>query len=298
MRSDRGGSRFSGPCAHIDYIAARAGRHTLQRSFENNLPFVTTARGSTTALALLNHGDGQYALSIDTGITDVMLEVGRNDIEQFSMTAAQVEANVQAIATRYMNAGKRVWCFSLPPSTYSNDAWTTVANQSFPFATYSTGASAISAGATTIALTSINSLAAGMSVALNGSSNSPAQAIAAGTTIVSVNSGANTIAIAPATAGTLAAATKLYFGAPSASGSALETQRQAYNSFARANWRNGGGACTGLIDIDAIVADQGGSGKWRTDLGQASADGVHPSAVLHQAAVNAGILRPTLFAAP
>lgn len=137
-----------------------------------------------------------------------------------------------------------------------------------------------------------------MSVALNGSSNSPAQAIAAGTTIVSVNSGANTIAIAPATAGTLAAATKLYFGAPSASGSALETQRQAYNSFARANWRNGGGACTGLIDIDAIVADQGGSGKWRTDLGQASADGVHPSAVLHQAAVNAGILRPTLFAAP
>jgi hypothetical protein len=137
-----------------------------------------------------------------------------------------------------------------------------------------------------------------MAVALNGSSNAPAQAIAPGTTIVSVNSGANTISITPATAGVLAAATKLYFGAISAAGSGLETQRQAYNSFARANWRNGTGTCTGLIDIDSIVADHGGSNKWRTDLGQASADGVHPSAVLHQAAVNAGILSPSLFPAP
>ncbi len=96
----------------------------------------------------------------------------------------------------------------------------------------------------------------------------------------------------------MAASTKLYFGAPQASGSGLEVQREAYNSFARANWRNGGGACTGLIDIDAVVADQGGSAKWRTDLGQASADGVHPSAVLHQAAVNAGILSPSRFAVP
>jgi lysophospholipase L1-like esterase len=270
----------------------------IQRSFENNLPFVSAARGSTTALAMLNHGDGQYALSIDTGITDVMLAIGRNDIEQFSMTAAQVEANVLAIATRYSNAGKRAWCFTVPPTTYSNDAWTSLANQSFPFATYTTGAAATTAGATTIALTSVNLLTAGMSVGLNGSTNVPAQAIAPGTTIVSINGTASTITISPATSGTLAGGTKLYFGTATAGGSALETQRQAYNSFARANWRNGGGACTGLIDIDAVVADQGGSEKWRTDLGQASSDGVHPSAVLHQAAVNSGMLSPSRFSAP
>ena len=89
----------------------------IQRSLENNVPFVTAARGSTTAYGLLAHGDGQYALSIDTGITDVLLELGRNDIEQFSLSAASVETTLQAVAARYVLAGKRVWCFSVPPTT-------------------------------------------------------------------------------------------------------------------------------------------------------------------------------------
>jgi hypothetical protein len=289
---------FSGANSYACNIAARAGRYSLQRSFENNLPFVTAARGSTTALALLNHGDGQYALSIDTGITDVMLAVGRNDIEQFSMAATQVEANVQAVATRYVNAGKRVWCFTIPPTTYSNDAWTTVSNQSFPFAAYATGATVTSAGATTITLTSVSNLLVGMSVALNASTNIPAQAVAPGTVITSINVSSSSVTISTPTVNALPASTKLYFGAALAGGSALETQRLAYNAFARANWKSAGSACTGLIDIDAIVADQGGSGKWRTDLGQASADGVHPSSVLHQAVVNAGVLSPSRFTAP
>jgi hypothetical protein len=96
----------------------------------------------------------------------------------------------------------------------------------------------------------------------------------------------------------LAAGTKLYFGTPLASASPVEVQREAFNSFARANYTNGYGFCTGLIDVDAVVADPGNSGKWRTDLGQASADGVHPSAVLHQAVVNSGILSPSRFPAP
>ena len=75
-------------------------------------------------------------------------------------------------------------------------------------------------------------------------------------------------------------------------------QRQTYNAYARANWKSGAGGCSGLIDVDNILADQGGSGKWRTDLGQASADGVHPSAVLHQALVNSGAISTGMFALP
>ncbi len=271
----------------------------IQRSFDNNFPFVTAARGSTTALALMNHGDGQYALSIDTGITDVMLEVGRNDIQQYvGVTATQVEQYIQSIATRYTNAGKRCWCFSIPPTTYSNDAWTTVANQSFPFAAIATGSATTASGATTIGMSSVATLTAGLSVALNGSSNTPAQAIPPRTVIVSVNSSASTITISPPTAASLPAGTKLYFGTNQPLSSPVEAQREQYNGDARTLFSTRFPACTGLIDVDSIVADQAGSGKWRTDLGQASADGVHPSTVLHQAIINAGVLSPSRFTAP
>jgi hypothetical protein len=50
-----------------------------------------------------------------------------------------------------------------------------------------------------------------------------------------------------------------------------------------------------VIDDDSVFADLGGSGKWRVDLGSASADGVHPSPALHQAAVNAGLITGSKF---
>jgi hypothetical protein len=135
-------------------------------------------------------------------------------------------------------------------------------------------------------------------VALNGSSNTPAQAIAPGTVIVSVNSSARTITISPPTAASLPAGTKLYFGTNQPTSSPAEVQREQYNGDARTLFSTRFPACTGLIDVDSIVADQAGSGKWRTDLGQASADGVHPSTVLHQAIINAGVLSPSHFTAP
>ena len=270
----------------------------IQRSLETNIPFVTAARGSTTAFGLLSHSDGQYALSIDTGVTDVLLESGRNDIEQFSVTAAQLESYIQAIAARYVNAGKRVWCFTVPPTTYSNDAWTSISNQSFPQAVNSTAGTTVAAGATQIAMASVANVAVGQSVALNGATNTPAQAIAGGTTVTAVNTGTATITISTALTSSISGGTKLYFGTQTAGAAPLELQREAYNSFARANWATAGSACSGLVDIDHIVADQAGSGKWRTDLGQASADGVHPSSVLHQAAVNAQIIKTAMFAPP
>ncbi len=265
----------------------------IQRSFENGMPFVTVARGSTTAFGLVAHGDGQYAMSIDTGITDVLLELGRNDIEQFGLTAAQLEGYVRSIAARYASAGKRVWCFSVPPTTYSNDGWTTAANQVFPFAVNATGSAATASGATQIIMASVANLAVGQGVGLNLSTTG---AIAAGSTVTAVNTSTSTITISTPTTGIVAAGAKLYFGTLTEAASPLEVQRTTYNAYMRSNWAGLG--CSGLIDIDSIVADQTNIGKWRTDLGQASADGVHPSQALHQAAVNAGLITPAMFAAP
>ncbi len=53
--------------------------------------------------------------------------------------------------------------------------------------------------------------------------------------------------------------------------------------------------CTGLVDVESLLADPGGSGRWRVDLGSASADGVHQSAALLQAIVTAGLIRPSMF---
>jgi hypothetical protein len=265
----------------------------IQRSFENAMPFVTAARGSTTAFGLLAHGDGQYAMSIDTGITDVLMELGRNDIEQFSLTATQLEGYVRSIATRYVNAGKRVWCFSVPPTTYSNDGWTTAANQVFPYAVNTTGSAVTASGATQITMASVANLAVGQGVGMNLSTTA---AIAAGSVVTGINTSNSTITISVATTGSIAAGTKLYFGTVTEAASPLEVQRTSYNAYMRSSWAALG--CSGLIDIDGIVADQTNIGKWRTDLGQGSADGVHPSPALHQAAVNAGIIVPAMFAAP
>lgn len=136
----------------------------IQRSLENTVPFVTAARGSTTASGLVSSGNGQYALSIDTGITDVLLEDGRNDIQQFNTSATALESLIRTIASRYASAAKRVWCFSIPPTTISNDGYTTLANQSW-IQTSGTTAGAVTQGALTITLSSVSGIAAGQTLA-------------------------------------------------------------------------------------------------------------------------------------
>ncbi len=266
----------------------------IQRSLENAVPFVSAARGSTTAFGLLSHGDGQYALSIDTGITDVILEPGRNDIQQTLTSAASLEATIQALVTRYVTAGKRVWCTTVPPTTYSNDGWITAANQGFPLGVANTGAASTATGSVQVTLASTPSSAwVGSVVGLNLTA---AGAIAAGTTVTAVNTTTLVVTLSQPTTGALAAGTKLYFGTQNAAVSTAEVPRTTYNAYLRANWSAMG--CSHLIDIDGVVADPVNTGKWRTDLGQASADGVHPSPALHQAAVNANLLTPAMFAIP
>ena len=91
--------------------------------------------------------------------------------------------------------------------------------------------------------------------------------------------------------GTLAFGTK----APGQTSTPIEYQREQYNAYMRANWKSAGYA--GLIDMDSQVEDPNNIGLWRTDLGPASAEGIHPSAALHNQLVSSGIISPTMFPA-
>ena len=256
----------------------------IQRSLENDVPFITAARGSTTVLDLIAHGDGQYALSIDTGITDVLLEDGRNDIESFNMSDSIVEAEIMSVAESYSSAGKRVWCFTIPPTTQSNDGWLTLANQSWTVAVDSVGSNSVAVGSTNLSMTSVVGIAIGEQVSGPG--------IAGGSAVVNISG--LTIGISEPTVSIIPSNTPVSFG--SLAGSNTETYRLNYNRFLRSSASQLG--CTGVIDVDRVVSDQGGSGKWRVDLGAASADGVHPAAVLHQALVNSGEIAASMFVPP
>jgi hypothetical protein len=217
----------------------------VQRSLENGTPFITAARGSTTAQMLVARGDGQYAATIDTGVTDVLVELGRNDIQQFGATAAMVEGYTATIAARYSAAGLRVWCFTVPPTTYSNDGWTTLANQAFPMTNQTTsavtasGSSTIainapsaapvvgqtldvaptaqlvsvsaSAGATSLTLASVSGLSVGQAVYGPG--------VAGGTVISSISG--SVIALSAATTGSIAVNASLTFGTGIAPGTTI-----------------------------------------------------------------------------
>jgi hypothetical protein len=306
---------------------------------------------------LVARGDGQYAATIDTGITDVLVELGRNDIQQFSATAAMVESYMTSIAARYGTAGKRVWCFSVPPTTYSTDGWTTLANQAFPATTQMTngaasaGASTITiiapatapavgqtvevappaqivsvtaaSGATSLTLASVSGVSVGLAVygpgiasgttvsSIAGSAIGLSKAttgttfanvaltfgtaVTPGTTITGFS--ANVITLSAPLAGAIASGTTLLTGTQSVTASGVETQREAYNAYLRTSAGRAAIGCSGLIDVDSIFADPGGSGKWRVDLGPGSADGVHPAAALHQAVVNAGLINAGMFPA-
>jgi hypothetical protein len=103
----------------------------IERSLANNVPFVSAARGSTNAGEEAMQGNGQMALATDTGITDVLLELDRNDIWETHTAYTIVEGYIETIASRYAAAGKRVWCFTATPTTDSTDGWTTLVNQSW-----------------------------------------------------------------------------------------------------------------------------------------------------------------------
>ena len=262
----------------------------IERSLGNAVPWASIARGSTTAIQLLDRPQLMQQAAAEIGATDVLLEYNRNDLNASGnpLSASATEANLLALAQPLEAAGIRVWAFTCPPTTASQDAWTTAAGQ-FLVQQQTTTTASLAAGGTSVTLASSSGIQNNELAALS----TGAAAFPAGTT--GTVSG-NTVTFSnPATA-TVPSGTTLVFGTRTAgSNTPIEIQREAYNSFMRANWKAQGYA--GLIDMDAQVEDQNNIGLWRTDLGAASAEGIHPSAALHNQLVTSGIINPAMFPA-
>ena len=263
----------------------------VQRSLAaKGITFISVARGSTTAFAASVQERGQAGLAVDSGVTDVILGFGRNDIQIGKLGAAAVLQALQTDAAPF--AGRqRVWVRTTPPSTYSNDGFLSAANQGFPIATASTTATATAAASTTITLTAApaSGVAVGQLVCPSGSGTGT---ISAGTTISAISG--SVLTIAPGLTTALPAASTVYIGTSTggtASASPVEVQRLALNASLRGSYAAQG--FTGLVDLDSVAADA--TGRWIVPsvFGTAVAgtiDGVHPSPTVHQLAVTGGIV--------
>ena len=262
----------------------------IQRSLAAAVPWASIARGSTSALQMAANPSLLYDAVGQCSTTDVLLEYCRNDLNASSpQSAAQVQASLAAISAPLIGSGIRVWVFTCPPTTCSQDAWASLAGQ-FLVSTSTTTSAAAASGATTLTVTSGAGISSGQSVSLSAGT---AGIFQVGTTVTSV-SGTTVTLSAPLTGGVASGAT-LSFGTRSVSSTAtpIEYQREAYNSAIRSGYVAAG--YSGLIDIDATVHDASTAWAWRTDLGAASAEGIHPAAVLHNKLVSAGLITPSMF---
>jgi len=244
------------------------------------------ARGSTTAFAASVQERGQAALAVDSGITDVILGFGRNDIEIGRLPAAAVMNALATDAAPFLAARQRVWPRTDPPSTYSNDGYLSAVNQAFPVAVASTTATVTASASTTLAMASVANLAVGQLVCPSGSGTGT---FSAGTTISSL--GTASIVLSQPLAAALPASSVLCFGTPTASASPVEVQRLARNASLLGSYTSYGYA--GVIDLNSVASDA--TGRWVTPsvsgtLVAGTIDGVHPSPTMHQLAVNAGIV--------
>ena len=75
--------------------------------------------------------------------------------------------------------------------------------------------------------------------------------------------------------------------------SSYESARQSYNADIRANWANYGYA--GLADVASVVEDPQNLGKWRTNGGAWTVEGIHPNVLGHSSLVSAGVIKPGMF---
>lgn len=259
----------------------------MQRSLAaKGVTFISVARGSTTAFAASVQERGQAGLAVDSGITDVFLGFGRNDIEIGRLPATAVMSALATAAAPFLGARQRVWARTDPPTTYSNDGYLSAANQAFPVATASTTATATASAGTTLAMTGVAGLAVGQLVCPSGSGTGT---ISAGTTISSL--GTAGIVLSQPLAAALPASSVLCFGTATASASPVEVQRVARNASLLGSYTSYGYA--GVVDLNGVAAD--GTGRWVVPsvggtLVAGTVDGVHPSVAVHQLAVAAGIV--------
>ncbi len=259
----------------------------VQRSLAaRGIGFIGVARGSTTAFAASVQERGQAGLAVDSGVTDVFLGFGRNDIQIGRLPAAAVIQALQTDAAPFLAGGKRVWVRTDPPTTYSNDGYLSAANQGFPVATASTAAGATASASTTLAMASVASLAVGQLVCPSGSGTGT---ISAGTTVSSV--GTASIVLSQPLSAALPGSSVLCFGTATSSASPVEVQRLAKNASLLGSYASYGYA--GVVDLNGVASDA--TGRWVTPsvggtIVAGTVDGVHPSPAVHQLAVSAGIV--------
>ncbi len=271
----------------------------IQRSLGQAVPWASLCRGSTSALQMSVNLQLVEQAAAAINATDVLLEYGRNDINASGnpQSAASTEASLKTIGTPLIASGDRVWVFTIPPTTDSTDGWTTAAGQ-FLQSTSTATTAAIPAGAAGATVTASVGSSAGISAGmLVGLQNTASSLIPNGTVVTSVPS-STTVTFAPLAGqsiGAIPSGTSLGFGTKTASAVPIEVQREAFNTWCRGSAVASGFA--GCIDDDADLEDPGNTGLWRSDLGAASPDGIHPSAVLHGAAVSAGIINASMFPA-
>ena len=271
----------------------------MERSLGQAVPWASLCRGSTSAQQMSVNLQLPEQAAAEISATDVLLEYGRNDINASGnpQSAAATETYLKTIAAPLLAAGYRVWVFTIPPTTDSTDGWTTAAGQ-FLQATASATTAATATGAAGTAVTvpvgSSSGISTGMSVGLQ---NNASTLIPTGTTVTAVPSSA-TITITPPSGsaiGAIPSGTTLGFGTKTASAVPVEVQRETFNTWCRSSAVAAGFA--GCIDDDVDLEDTLNTGFWRTDLGAASGEGIHPSAALHTALVIAAVINPAMFPA-
>jgi lysophospholipase L1-like esterase len=250
----------------------------IQRGLANNLPWLSLARGSTTANQAVQAGNrGAYALAVETGITDVLLEWCRNDLFSLFRPAVSLRQDLIALAAPFLGAGLRVWAFTSPPYTTSTDGWTSVSGQAFAGGSLITLSAAAPAGSSTLQTASTTGVQVGIPVSGPG--------IVGSVTVASFVANASVTLSTPLPAQINAGQSLV--------ASYGEMQRQIYNADMRANYAGYGFA--GVVDLAQIVEDPANPGKWRSNGGAWTADGVHPNPTGHNAAVSAAIITPAMF---
>ncbi len=273
----------------------------MQRSLGQTVPWASLCRGSTSGLQMSVNLQLVEQAAAEIGATDVLLEYARNDINASGnpQSATATEGYLETIATPLIAAGDRVWIFTVPPTTDSTDGWTTAAGQFLQqqaSATTAATAAGTSGAAVTVPVGSTSGVQTGEYAAYQ---NATSTIIPAGTTVTAVNSSTSLTLTPPSGSviGAIPSGTTLGFGTRSVSSTAtpIEYQREAFNTWCRGSAKAWGFA--GCIDDDAYLEDPGNPGVWRSDLGSASLEGIHPSAALRSAVVSAGIIVPSMFLA-
>lgn len=99
-----------------DVADADGNRGYVYRALGYTYPWVTVARGSTTAQMSATRSTGQDAVLAMCKPTKILNALGRNDIWT-GRTAAQTKADMATINAVDIAAGREIWAVTIPPST-------------------------------------------------------------------------------------------------------------------------------------------------------------------------------------